>query len=86
MPVALQTPDGGSQWIVRFQFLGRQRGMGFGSYTSISLAEARKQAELAGQQALREVDPINQRQLNRQQSNTTYGRLGHIALEANWMA
>ncbi|WP_368373306.1 Arm DNA-binding domain-containing protein [Roseovarius sp. THAF27] len=48
--MALQTPDGGSLWIFRFQFWGRQREMGLGSYTSISLAEARKQAELARQQ------------------------------------
>jgi len=62
-------PDGGAQRIFRFQLWGRQREMGLGSYRSVSLAEARKQAELARQQVLREVDPIKQRQLNRQQSN-----------------
>ena len=45
-------PDGGAQWISRFQLWGRQREMGLGSYRSVSLAEARKQAELARQQVL----------------------------------
>ncbi|MDD9725944.1 integrase arm-type DNA-binding domain-containing protein [Roseovarius sp. SK2] len=75
-------PDGGAQWIFRFQLWGRQREMGLGSYRSVSLAEARRQAQLARQQVLREVDPIKQRQINRQQSNSTDGRLEHLALEA----
>ncbi|WP_428516815.1 Arm DNA-binding domain-containing protein [Roseovarius sp.] len=44
--MALQTPVDRSQWIFRFQFWGRQREMGLGSYTSVSLADARKQPNL----------------------------------------
>lgn len=38
-------PDGGAQWIFRYTLHGTRREMGLGSLNTVSLAEARREAE-----------------------------------------
>lgn len=74
--------DGGTQWIFRFQLWGRQREMGIGSFKRVGLGEARKKADWVRQQVQAEIDPVKQRRLERQQSNSRDGRLESPAWEA----
>ncbi len=67
--------DGGAQWTFRFQLWGRQREMGIGSFKRVGLAEARKKADWVRQQVQADIDPVKQRRLERQQSNSRDGRL-----------
>ena len=74
--------DGGAQWIFRFNLWGRQREMGLGSLRHVGLADARKKAEWARRQVQADVDPVKQRQLERQQANAREGRLEPLAWDA----
>lgn len=74
--------DGGAQWLFRFNLWGRQREMGLGSLSKVSLAQARRTAENARQRVSEGEDPISARRLERQQSNRKEGRLEHLAQAA----
>lgn len=75
-------PDGGAQWLFRFNLWGRQREMGLGSFSKVSLAQARQAAEHARKQVSEGEDPISARRRERQQSNHKEGRLEHLAQAA----
>jgi Arm DNA-binding domain len=49
-------------WLFRFALDGRERRMGLGSLTDVSLAEAREKAATARRQVKDGKDPIEQRQ------------------------
>ncbi|WP_171054608.1 tyrosine-type recombinase/integrase [Roseovarius arcticus] len=74
--------DGGAQWTFRFQLWGRQREMGIGSFKRVGLGEARKKADCVRLQVQADIDPVKQRRLERQQSNSRDGRLESLAWEA----
>src|SRR5262249_23315937 len=49
-------------WLYRFVLNGRERRMGLGSFSDVSLAEAREKAASARRQVKDGKDPIEQRQ------------------------
>jgi Arm DNA-binding domain len=57
-------------WIFRFSVDGRERKMGLGSLTTISLEEARDKARLCRQQRLDGIDPIERRRAKRKDGRT----------------
>jgi hypothetical protein len=58
--------DGGTRgWIFRFRLNGRTRDAGLGSYPTISLAEARRQASKCRELVAAGVDPIEHRKATR---------------------
>ena len=64
----LQLTDGGKSWVLRYQFDGRSREMGLGSYTLLGLAEARDEARKYRRMARIEgVDPIEFRETQRRE-------------------
>lgn len=63
----LQIARGGSkQWIFRYQKDGRARHMGLGSYTLLTLAEAREKARNARRLILEGIDPLEAKAARRQ--------------------
>lgn len=73
--------NGGAQWAFHSQFWGHQREMELGSFRLVSLAKALKTADRARQKAQSEIDPVEQRRLQRQQSTPRDGRLESLACE-----
>jgi integrase len=55
------TPKGVKSWLYRYEFRGRERGMGLGPYHTISLPEARERARAARQLLLDGIDPLDAR-------------------------
>lgn len=53
--------DGGRGWFYRFTLNGRQRYMGLGSLSVVTLAEAREKAQAARRLKSRGIDPIEQK-------------------------
>ena len=61
-PVWVRVKDTGAKtWTYRFMLQGKQREMGLGPYPEISLADARRLATEAREQAKRGTDPIEAR-------------------------
>lgn len=52
------TPSGTKNWALRYEFNGRERMMGLGSFHAFNLPEARERARAARQQLADGVDPI----------------------------
>ncbi|OFZ85781.1 MAG: integrase [Betaproteobacteria bacterium RBG_16_64_18] len=50
--------EGGRSWILRYSFAGRRRDLGLGSYTDLTLAQARDRARAQRQLILQGIDPI----------------------------
>jgi len=62
----LRVASGGSKaWIFRFGFAGKMRDAGLGPFPTVSLVKARKQAEAYRQLLAAGVDPIEQRNVER---------------------
>ncbi len=57
----LQVTSGGRSWLFRYLWAGRQREMGLGSVTEISLAEARGRAAICRRLVRDGVDPIERK-------------------------
>jgi integrase len=57
--------DGGAQWVLRVTVHGRRREMGLGGFPSLSLAEARKQADRWRSMAAAGRDPVKEREAER---------------------
>jgi integrase len=62
----LQVTENGRSWVYRFQMNGRQRYMGLGPVADVSLAEAREKALAARKLRLEGVDPLQERQRQKQ--------------------
>jgi hypothetical protein len=82
---------GTKSWLYRYRMYGKQREMGIGRYTQRSLAEARKQAVGLNNDVLNGVDPIANREVERQQaadaSEWTFHRCAvefHAMKSAEW--
>lgn len=58
----VKRPDGGAQWVLRVTVHGRRREMGLGGFPSLSLAEARKQADRWRKLAATGRDPVKERE------------------------
>ncbi|WP_340146541.1 tyrosine-type recombinase/integrase [Halomonas sp. PA16-9] len=61
---------GAKKWVLRFTFKGKRREMGLGSFPDTGLADARRKAENFRKLAKDGVDPINARDLEKQQYST----------------
>lgn len=57
----LINPDGSKGWRFRYRFAGKARLMSFGSYSLVSLAEARDKRETARKQVANVIDPVEER-------------------------
>jgi integrase len=57
----LINPDGSKGWRFRYRFNGKAKLMSFGSYSLVSLAEAREKRESARKQVANGVDPVEER-------------------------
>jgi integrase len=58
-------PGGSKGWIFRFTLAGRTRDAGLGSYPSVSLAEARNEADRLRKQIAEGIDPVEARKSQR---------------------
>ena len=59
-------PGGTKGWIFRFGLAGKMRDAGLGAYPTVSLVKARKQAEAYRQVVVARIDPIEQRNEERE--------------------
>lgn len=57
----LINPDGSKGWRFRYRFAGKARLMSFGSYSLVSLAEAREKRDRARKQVANGIDPVEER-------------------------
>lgn len=53
--------DGSKGWRFRYRFAGKARLMSFGSYSLVSLAEAREKRDKARKQVANGIDPVEER-------------------------
>ena len=74
--------DGGAQWVLRVSIHGRRREMGLGSFPSVSLKEARREAEKWRGYVRRGLDPIKERERQRREAERNLHVLNDIALDA----
>lgn len=74
--------DGGGQWFLRVSIHGRRREMGLGSFSDVSLKEARQAAEHWRSLARQGTDPIRERQRQRREAVRNLHCLRDIALDA----
>jgi integrase len=79
-------PNGAKLWVFEYRrpYSGKRTSMSFGSYPSVSLAEARKQREKAKALLAQNIDPKEHRdEIDRQKAVAESNTLEHIA--ANWL-
>ncbi|MDI3335094.1 integrase arm-type DNA-binding domain-containing protein [Defluviimonas aestuarii] len=74
--------DGGAQWFLRVTIHGRRREMGLGAYPSVSLAEARRQADDARAKVRSNVDPIKDREREKRDAARNLHLLKDVAEDA----
>lgn len=70
------------KWVLLVTVHGRRREMGLGSYPSVSLKEAREDAEKWRMLARKNLDPIKERERERRQLERNMHLLNDIALDA----
>ncbi|GGH32477.1 protein of unknown function [Cribrihabitans marinus] len=70
----LRRSAGGGRWTYRYQFQGRRRDMGIGSFPDMPLAEARKQRARWAEALERGLDPISERQREQEAAIVEHGR------------
>jgi integrase len=68
-------PGGSKGWIFRFTLAGRTRDAGLGSYPSVSLAEARNEADRLRKQIAEGTDPVEARKTQRAASQAEAERV-----------
>ena len=74
--------DGGAQWFLRVTIHGRRREMGLGAYPEVSLKEARTAAEGWRAVVRQGLDPIKERERQRQEAERNLHILRDVALDA----
>ena len=62
----LQVRNGGRSWVFRYMLDGNARYMGLGPYPDVSLADARREAEVCRRLLRQGIDPIEARRQRRQ--------------------
>lgn len=65
----LINPDGSKGWRFRYRFNGKAKLMSFGSYSLVSLAEAREKRDVARKQVANDIDPVEERKAQNLQSS-----------------
>lgn len=73
--------DGGAQWFLRVTVHGRRREMGLGSFTQVSLKEARREATYWREIARGGKDPIKEREKQKRQADRALYLLKDVALD-----
>ena len=77
----LNVKDGGSKsWLFIYRFGGRQREMGLGDFTKVSLARAREFAQTARAQLGDGIDPLG---IKQQPTKPTFGERADAYIKAN---
>src|SRR6478672_857171 len=61
-------------WVFRYQRQGKAREMGFGAFPAVSLAEAREKSQAVRKLLANGIDPLDQRQAERQASEAAVAR------------
>lgn len=74
--------DGGGQWVLRVTVHGRRREMGLGSFSDVSLKEAREAAEKWRASVRSNVDPIKEREKQKREALRNLHLLKDIAADA----
>ena len=74
--------DGGAQWVYRYTLHGRRHEMGLGRFPDVSLKEAREGAEPWRAKVREGVDPIKNREDERERAARNMNLLRDIALDA----
>lgn len=75
-------PDGGAQWVLRFTIHGRRREMGLGTFSQVSLKEARESAERWRSLVRSGKDPIKEREREKREAARNIHLLKDIADDA----
>ena len=70
----LSVNGGGRSWILRYSFAGRRRDLGLGSYTDLTLSEARQKALAQRKLILEGTDPIEARREQRDATKAALAR------------
>lgn len=78
----LAKDTGSAKWFLRFTIHGKRREMGLGAFPAVSLAEARKLAEVARAEVRRGLDPIAQRERRKREASRNLHLLSEIARDA----
>jgi integrase len=60
-------PGGGASWVLQYRIDGHRKPYTLGAWPTVTLAHARKLAEKARAQVVEGIDPVQQRQLDRNQ-------------------
>lgn len=58
----VKRPDGGAQWVLRIEILGRRREMGLGPFPEVTLREAREEAAKWRAVVRQGIDPVSERE------------------------
>ncbi|AWC74831.1 integrase [Serratia marcescens] len=87
----LINPDGSKGWRFRYRFNGKAKLMSFGSYSLVSLAEAREKRDVARKQVANDIDPVEERkaqklakQLSAENSFEAISREWHMNKADRW--
>ena len=78
-------PDGSRKWVLRIQADGKRRNFGLGSATTVSLANARKAADVIRDQIRAGIDPIEAREAAKAEREAipTFAAAAKLVHEAN---
>lgn len=74
--------DGGAQWVLRYTLYSRRHEMGLGSFPSVSLKEAREEAEKWRAVVRQGADAIKERERQRREAERNLHILNDIARDA----
>lgn len=78
-------PDGSRKWVLRIQADGKRRNFGLGSAATVSLANARKAADVIREQVRAGIDPIEAREAAKAEREAipTFAAAAKLVHEAN---
>jgi integrase len=77
----LVKPNGSKLWRLKFRVNGKEKGLAFGTYPTVSLAQARQKREEARELLAREIDPSAERKAAKQAQRTNGLTFETLALE-----
>lgn len=86
----LVTPSGGKLWRFKYRYDNKQKGLAFGSYPEVSLADARQRRDDARKLIASGVDPIDQKKQQKAielEQTTTFKNVAiewHTAFKEKW--
>ncbi|WP_215767533.1 tyrosine-type recombinase/integrase [Gluconobacter cerinus] len=80
----LVRPNGAKLWRLKYRFAGKEKTLSFGSYTDVSLLNARKAKEVAREELRNGQDPALTRQQKRAEAVRTDNQLKAVAMA--WIA